>query len=50
MLVTFPTRVKMIRDETKLNTVFRLDLRICVTSGFRHGVDEILALVGIYAA
>jgi len=31
MLMTFPTRVKMIRNETKVNTMLCLDLRICVT-------------------
>jgi len=40
----------MISDETKVKTVFRLDLHICVISGFRRGVNEIFVLVGIYTA
>ena len=35
--------------QTKVKTAFRLDLRICVTSGFGRGVNEIFALVGINA-
>ena len=46
MLVTFPTRVTMIRCKRKVETVFFLDLRICVNLGFCRGVDEVFALLG----